>query len=30
MKVIYNIGNEKYEIENISTIIDQDSKVVID
>lgn len=30
MKVIYNVGNEKYELENISTTIDQDSKVVID
>lgn len=30
MKVIYNIGNEKYELENISTTIDQTSKVTID
>lgn len=30
MKVIYNVGNEKYELENISTTIDQDSKVIID
>lgn len=29
MKVIYNIGNEKYELENISTTIDQTSKVTI-
>lgn len=30
MKVIYNVGNEKYELENISTTIDQSPKVTID
>ena len=30
MKVIYNVGNKKYELENISTTIDQTSKVTID
>lgn len=30
MKVIYNIGNKKYELENISTTIDQTFKTTID
>lgn len=30
MKVIYNVGNEEYELENFSTTIDQVPKVVID
>lgn len=29
MKVIYNVGNEKYELENISTTIDQTSKTTV-
>lgn len=29
MKVIYNVGNEKYELENISTTINQNSKTLI-
>lgn len=29
MKVIYNVGNEKYELENISTTIDHISKTTV-
>lgn len=30
MKVVYNVGNEKHEAENVSTTIDQTPKIIID
>lgn len=30
MKVVYNVGDEKYETENVSTTIDQTPQIIID